>query len=47
MRFTNEVAYLDSRLRVTGRHTLRPNQIPAPRSRARDVLEAEAGALAR
>ncbi|MFI1177532.1 DUF192 domain-containing protein [Streptomyces melanogenes] len=46
MRFTIDVAYLDSQLRVIGTHTLKPHRIGMPRRRARHVLEAAAGALA-
>ncbi|NUK27902.1 DUF192 domain-containing protein [Streptomyces lunaelactis] len=47
MRFTIDAAYLDRQLRVIDVHTMKPNRIGMPRWRARHVLEAEAGALAR
>ncbi|WP_373686749.1 DUF192 domain-containing protein [Streptomyces lunaelactis] len=47
MRFTIDAAYLDKQLRVIDVHTMKPNRIGMPRWRARHVLEAEAGALAR
>jgi uncharacterized membrane protein (UPF0127 family) len=46
MRFTIDVAYLDSRLNVIAVHTMKPNRLGAIRLRARHVLEAEAGAMA-
>jgi uncharacterized protein len=47
MRFTIDVAYLDKELRVVDVHTMRPGRLGMPRLRARHVLEAEAGAMAR
>lgn len=47
LRFTIDAAYLDRQLRVTDVHTMKPNRIGTPRWRARHVLAAEAGALAR
>jgi uncharacterized membrane protein (UPF0127 family) len=47
MRFAIDVAYLDRRMRVLRVQTLRPGRMPLPRPRARHVLEAEAGAMAR
>lgn len=47
MRFAIDVAYLDKELKVLDVHTLRPGRLPLPRWRARHVLEAEAGAMAR
>lgn len=47
MRFAIDVAYLDKQLRVIDVHTMKPDRIGMPRWRARHVLEAEAGALAR
>lgn len=47
MRLAIDAAYLDRRLRVIDVHTIKPNRIGMPRWRARHVLEAEAGALAR
>ncbi|ORT61126.1 DUF192 domain-containing protein [Streptomyces sp. CB03238] len=47
MRFTIDVAYLDRDLRVVGLVTMPPGRLGLPRPRARHVLEAEAGALAR
>ncbi|MGW6273605.1 DUF192 domain-containing protein [Streptomyces sp. NPDC055060] len=47
MRFTVDVAYLDRKLRVLSVRTMRPGRIGRPRLRARHVLEAEAGAMAR
>ncbi|MFJ2110456.1 DUF192 domain-containing protein [Streptomyces sp. NPDC087850] len=47
MRFPIDVAYLDKELTVIDVHTLKPGRLPLPRLRARHVLEAEAGAMAR
>ncbi|MEN8651717.1 DUF192 domain-containing protein [Streptomyces sp. 21So2-11] len=47
MRFAIDVAYLDKQLRVMDVRTMKPNRIGAPRWRARHVVEAEAGTLAR
>ncbi|MER6121807.1 DUF192 domain-containing protein [Streptomyces sp. NPDC001795] len=47
MRFAIDVAYLDRAMRVMAVRTMRPGRIGLPRPRARHVLEAEAGALAR
>ncbi|MFI5757341.1 DUF192 domain-containing protein [Streptomyces sp. NPDC051569] len=47
MRFAIDVAYLDKELKVIDVHTLKPGRMPLPRLRARHVLEAEAGAMAR
>lgn len=47
MRFAVDVAYLDRELRVLAVRTMRPWRIGRPRLRARHVLEAEAGAMAR
>jgi uncharacterized membrane protein (UPF0127 family) len=47
MRFTIDVAYLDRQLRVIDVHMMKPNRVGLPHWRARHVLEAEAGALAR
>ncbi|MEU7579307.1 DUF192 domain-containing protein [Streptomyces sp. NPDC041068] len=47
MRFAIDVAYLDRELRVLSVRTMRPGRIGLPRPRARHVLEAEAGAMAR
>lgn len=47
MRFAVDVAYLDRGLRVLAVRTMRPGRIGRPRPRARHVLEAEAGAMAR
>ncbi|WP_329401497.1 DUF192 domain-containing protein [Streptomyces melanogenes] len=47
MRFPLDVAYLDRHLRVIALHTVPPNRLTAPRLRARHILEAEAGAMAR
>ena len=47
MRFAIDVAYLDRRLRVLAVRTMPPGRVGRPRLRARHVLEAEAGALAR
>ncbi|MEW1655800.1 DUF192 domain-containing protein [Streptomyces sp. NPDC093707] len=47
MRFAIDVAYLNRDLRVVDVCTLRPGRLGRPRLRARHVLEAEAGAMAR
>ncbi|MEU6663559.1 DUF192 domain-containing protein [Streptomyces sp. NPDC046821] len=47
MRFAIDVAYLDRRGKVLAVRTMRPGRIGLPRLRARSVLEAEAGAMAR
>ena len=47
MRFPIDVAYLDRRLRVLAVRTMPPGRVGLPRLRARHVLEAEAGAMAR
>ncbi|MCS0634512.1 DUF192 domain-containing protein [Streptomyces sp. LP05-1] len=47
MRFAIDVAYLDRRLAVLAVRTMPPGRLGLPRLRARHVLEAEAGALAR
>ncbi|MEU6989620.1 DUF192 domain-containing protein [Streptomyces sp. NPDC046465] len=47
MRFAIDVAYLDRKLRVLSVRTMRPGRVGLPRPRARYVIEAEAGALAR
>ncbi|MFE7123971.1 DUF192 domain-containing protein [Streptomyces sp. NPDC057617] len=47
MRFAIDVAYLDKELTVVDVHTLRPGRLAMPRWKARHVLEAEAGAMAR
>ncbi|MGW2226568.1 DUF192 domain-containing protein [Streptomyces formicae] len=47
MRFALDVAYLDRELRVLSVRTMRPGRVGVPRVRARHVLEAEAGAMAR
>jgi uncharacterized protein len=47
MRFDLDVAYLDRDLAVLEVTTLRRNRVSRPRSRARAVLEAQAGAFAR
>ncbi|MEV0980771.1 DUF192 domain-containing protein [Streptomyces sp. NPDC049915] len=47
MRMPIDVAYLDRRLRVISVRTMRPGRLGRPRLRARHVLEAEAGAMAR
>ncbi|MDX3851662.1 DUF192 domain-containing protein [Streptomyces sp. AK02-01A] len=47
MRFALDVAYLDKELKVVHVHTLKPGRLPWPRPRARHVLEAEAGTMAR
>ncbi len=47
MRFTIDVAYLDRKLNVVAVHTMKPGRLGLPRLRARHVIEAEAGAMAR
>ncbi|MEU3186854.1 DUF192 domain-containing protein [Streptomyces sp. NPDC006923] len=47
MRFALDVAYLDKELKVLQVRTLKPGRLPPPRLRARHVLEAEAGTMAR
>ncbi|MFE6690012.1 DUF192 domain-containing protein [Streptomyces sp. NPDC057743] len=47
MRFAIDVAYVDRELVVVDVCTLRPGRMGRPRWRARHVVEAEAGALAR
>lgn len=47
MRFPLDVAYLDRNLTVLAVRTMRPGRLGRPRLRARHVLEAEAGAMAR
>ncbi|MFG3004727.1 DUF192 domain-containing protein [Streptomyces calvus] len=47
MRMPIDVAYLDRRLRVLAVRTMPPGRLGLPRPRARHVLEAEAGAMAR
>lgn len=47
MRFPIDVAHLDRGLRVLAVTTMRPGRLGLPRLRARYVLEAEAGAMAR
>ncbi|MFK4071262.1 DUF192 domain-containing protein [Streptomyces sp. NPDC029674] len=47
MCFAIDVAYLDRDWRVLSVRTMRPNRIGLPRPRARHVIEAEAGAMAR
>ncbi len=47
MRFAIDVAYLDRELRVLAVRTMRPGRLGLPRLRARHVIEAEAGAMAR
>ncbi|MFE7957841.1 DUF192 domain-containing protein [Streptomyces sp. NPDC057413] len=47
MRMPIDVAYLDRHLRVVAVRTMPPGRIGRPRLRARHVLEAEAGAMAR
>ncbi|MFH0242562.1 DUF192 domain-containing protein [Streptomyces sp. HK10] len=47
MRFAIDIAYLDRRLNVLAVRTMRPGRLGLPRPRARHVLEAEAGAMAR
>ncbi|MEU7132076.1 DUF192 domain-containing protein [Streptomyces sp. NPDC046261] len=47
MRFPIDVAHLSRDLTVLSVRTMRPGRLGAPRLRARHVLEAEAGAMAR
>ncbi|MEV5959003.1 DUF192 domain-containing protein [Streptomyces sp. NPDC051987] len=47
MRMAIDVAYLDRRLNVIAVRTMPPGRLGRPRLRARHVLEAEAGAMAR
>lgn len=47
MRMPIDVAYLDRGLRVLAVRTMPPGRLGRPRLRARHVLEAEAGAMAR
>ncbi|MET8683760.1 DUF192 domain-containing protein [Streptomyces sp. NPDC004732] len=47
MRFAIDVAYLDRGWRVLSVRTMRPGRLGLPRLRARHVIEAEAGAMAR
>ncbi|TGB06498.1 DUF192 domain-containing protein [Streptomyces palmae] len=47
MRFAIDVAYLDRGLTVLAVRTMVPGRLGRPRLRARHVLEAEAGAMAR
>ncbi|MFF0446804.1 DUF192 domain-containing protein [Streptomyces sp. NPDC004609] len=47
MRFPLDVAYLTADLTVLHVHLLPPGRLARPRFRARHVLEAEAGAMAR
>ncbi|RST05729.1 DUF192 domain-containing protein [Streptomyces sp. WAC05374] len=47
MRFPIDVAYLDRALTVVDVVTMVPGRLGLPRPRARHVLEAEAGAMAR
>ncbi|GAA2480438.1 DUF192 domain-containing protein [Streptomyces gobitricini] len=47
MRFAIDVAYLDRESRVVALVTMAPGRLGLPRPRARHVLEAEAGAMAR
>ncbi|MEV0257454.1 DUF192 domain-containing protein [Streptomyces sp. NPDC050732] len=47
MRFAIDVAYLDREWRVLSVRTMRPGRIGVPRPRARHVIEAAAGAMAR
>ncbi|MFF8830349.1 DUF192 domain-containing protein [Streptomyces sp. NPDC015131] len=47
MRFAIDVAHLDRDLRVLALVTMVPGRLGLPRPRARYVLEAEAGAMAR
>ncbi|WP_206320097.1 DUF192 domain-containing protein [Streptomyces zingiberis] len=47
MGFPIDVAYLSWDLRVLAVRTMRPGRMGRPRFRARHVLEAEAGAMAR
>ncbi|MFE3768427.1 DUF192 domain-containing protein [Streptomyces sp. NPDC059122] len=47
MRFAIDVAYLSRDFTVLGVRTMRPGRLGRPRLRARHVLEAEAGEMAR
>ncbi|MEU2511791.1 DUF192 domain-containing protein [Streptomyces syringium] len=47
MRFAIDVAYLDRHMNVLAVRTMAPGRLGLPRLRARHVLEAEAGAMAR
>ncbi|MFD7236138.1 DUF192 domain-containing protein [Streptomyces syringium] len=47
MRFAIDVAYLDRDMTVLAVRTMAPGRLGLPRLRARHVLEAEAGAMAR
>lgn len=47
MRFAIDVAYLSRDFTVLAVRTMRPGRLGRPRFRARHVLEAEAGAMAR
>ncbi|MER6346639.1 DUF192 domain-containing protein [Streptomyces sp. NPDC001595] len=47
MRMPIDVAYLDRRLHVLAVRTMPPGRLGLPRLRARHVLEAEAGVMAR
>lgn len=47
MRFAIDVAYLNGDFTVLAVRTMRPGRLGLPRLRARHVLEAEAGAMAR
>ncbi|MFJ9406094.1 DUF192 domain-containing protein [Streptomyces sp. NPDC101393] len=47
MRFALDIAYLSRDFRVLAVRTMRPGRMGLPRLRARHVLEAEAGAMAR
>ncbi|MGX8908037.1 DUF192 domain-containing protein [Streptomyces netropsis] len=47
MRFAIDVAYLDRHMTVLAVRTMAPGRLGLPRLRARHVLEAEAGAMAR
>ncbi|WP_328742710.1 DUF192 domain-containing protein [Streptomyces caniferus] len=47
MRFAIDVAYLSRDFTVLSVRTMRPGRLGLPRLRARHVLEAEAGAMAR
>ncbi|MFI2184948.1 DUF192 domain-containing protein [Streptomyces sioyaensis] len=47
MRFAIDVAYLSRDFTVLAVRTMRPGRLGRPRLRARHVLEAEAGAMAR
>lgn len=47
MRMAIDVAYLDRRMKVLAVRTMPPGRLGMPRLRARHVLEAKAGAMAR